>query len=117
MQEPPAASDPSESATSKIFPQIHPAVEAGHLRGVAIEGKGGLPRAECTRADVPFAGLAPSRMVDGRIDVGKKTILIRRRARPGGARRALRQFDADDGLDALEAVIPGNDQPQRPSVP
>src|SRR5260370_7414410 len=81
-----AASAPSESATSKIFPQIHAAVEAGHLLGVAIEGKGGPPRAECTRADVPFAGLAPSRMGAGRIDVGKKTIPFQRRARPAVTR-------------------------------
>src|SRR5713101_162460 len=65
---------------------------------------------------MPFARLTPSGMVDARIDVGKKTILVRSRSGPGGPRRALGEFDADDGFDALEAVLPRNDQPQRSAV-
>src|SRR3984885_8872583 len=110
------ASAPSVSATSEVFPQIHPTVETGYLRRVAIERERRLPPPECARADETLACLAPARMIDRRVDVGQETILVGGGARPGGARCLFREFDADDGLDALEAVLPGDDQPQRRAV-
>src|SRR5450432_3183590 len=98
------ASKTSESAASKIFPQIQPAVKTRYLGGVAVEGQGGLPRTERIRTNVTFGCLAPPWMIDGRIDIGEEAILVGGGTRPSRARCVFAELNADDGLDALEAV-------------
>jgi hypothetical protein len=73
---------------------------------------GRLPVPEGRRADTPLALLAPARVIDVRVHVSVEAILSRRRFFPACARPSFGEADLDDGLDALEAVLPGYDQPQ-----
>src|SRR5690606_33326659 len=88
-------------------------VEPGHLRGVSAEGPGG---AAVGAEAVAFAGepalglLAPARVVDVGVHVGEEAVLARLQRVPGGARGVAGELDGDDGLDALEAVLPRHDQ-------
>ena len=75
-----------------------------------------MPGAEGIRADVPFGRLTPARVIHFGIHVGKETIFVRRRTGPRRARRPFGEFYRDDGFDALEAVLPGDDEPQRRAV-
>ncbi len=51
-----------------------------------------------------------------RVHVGKEAILAGGRDIPRGARCLLQEGDPHDRLDALEAVLPRHDQPQRRAV-
>ena len=96
-----------------IFLEIHPVVQAGHLVAVAVEHQGG-PLAEF--AQPPLARLAPARMVHLADSRWSRT---RTRADwPGsrGGRHAAHQADLDDRLDALEAVLPGQDHAHRRAI-
>src|SRR5437899_1125655 len=63
-----------------------------------------------------LASLAPAGMIDLRVDVGVEAVLVGRCHVPGGARLATGEADLHDRLDALEAVFPGHDEPQRRTV-
>src|SRR5690606_33569050 len=100
-------------AWSVVGSQVHAVIEAGHLVRIAVEHQrrtAGGPE-ETTLADADFARLAPARMVDLRIDVGVEAIFLRLHASPRILRLLFHQRDADDRLDALEAVFPRHDQP------
>lgn len=108
-----AASDPG---ASEVPPQVHARVQRGDLVRVAVERQRGLPRREQARADAPLGLLAPAGMVDGRVHVRVETVLGGRGPVPGRRRHPLGELDPHDGLAALEAVLPGHDQPQRRAV-
>src|SRR5882724_3275548 len=95
------------SRSLEALRQVHAGVEAGNLAGVAVEGQG-LAAAEL--ADAALLGLAPARVVDGRVDVRVKAVLAGRVPVPGGRRLLLDEGDLDDGFDALESVLPGHHQ-------
>src|SRR3954465_10890064 len=109
---------PATSLPSVVRLQVHAGIEAGNLVGVAVEGQGGVAAGgeEATFADPPFARLAPARMVDCGIDVGIKSVLSGIACLPGVERLLVGQRDADDRLDALEALFPRNNEPDRRTV-
>src|ERR1044072_8856066 len=59
---------------SVVFLQIHAFVQARDLLAVAIEHQGLAPE---EFADAPLAGLTPTRVVDFRVDVRVKAVLLR----------------------------------------
>src|SRR5882757_6354531 len=64
------------AAMSVVGLEIEARVEARHLLAVTIERKRGPPLGkEPALADAPLARLAPARMVDRRVDVGKEPVL------------------------------------------
>src|SRR5690554_4140716 len=80
-------------ASSVELPQIHALIKRSHLLTVAIEHQSWLAFAaeQAARADKTLAGLAPAWMIDGRVDVGIKPVLMGRQQIPGGGRLLLRQ--------------------------
>src|SRR5690606_33662370 len=90
---------------SEVPSEVHSRVQGGHLVCVAVEHQG-RPLAEF--ADAPLPCLAPAWVVDVRIDVGIKTILVRGCPFPGRARLVLDEPQAHDGFCTLEAVLPGH---------
>src|SRR6516225_5954905 len=64
----------------------------------------------------PLFLLAPARVGDIWLDVGLEAVLMRCQGVPEGRRFCLRQLDLDDGLRALEAVLPRGHQPQGRAV-
>src|SRR5262245_5596551 len=62
-------------STSIIPSQVHSRVQRLHLIGVAVEHERLAPE---ELADPPLRCLAPTRMIDGRIDVRIKAVLVRR---------------------------------------
>ena len=63
--------------------------------------------------DSAFTRLAPSRMIHLRIHIGIKAIFVGRSLLPSSLGLLLDKADSDDGLDALESVLPGNHQAYR----
>src|SRR5262247_4052955 len=97
--------------------KVEPRIETGDLLAITIEQQGRPPLHEQSAfADPALRGLAPARVVDVGIDVGVKTVLAGVLQVPGAAGLSLRQADADDGFDPLEAVLPGHHQPDRGAV-
>src|ERR1700751_5327633 len=91
---------------SEVFPQIHPSVQAGNLIAIAIEHQSGTLE---ELAQATLLGLTPAGMVHVGIHVGVETVLLRRREPPGIFRLAASEADADNGLRALKAIFPGQD--------
>src|SRR6476659_930429 len=104
---------PRYQPRSEVLPQVHPGVHARDLVGVAVEHEG-LDTTELT--DPALARLCPSRVIHFGIHVGIEAVLVGIRDLPRVARLVLDERDARDGLDALEAVLPRRDQPQRRAV-
>src|SRR6185295_6755743 len=97
--------------------EVEPGIEACHLLAVAVEHQRWPPLHEQSAlADTALGGLAPARMVDVGIDVGIKPILARVLQVPGAGRLLLGEADSDDRLDALKAVLPRHDQPDRRAI-
>ena len=95
------------------FLQIHSVVHAGDLIAVAVEDHRG-PREDFAKA--ALLGLAPTGMVDIGIDVGVEAVFLRRVAIPGSRRFFFLEADSYQGLDALIAVLPGNNHANRRAV-
>src|SRR5438309_6114858 len=93
--------------------QVHAGVEAGHLLGVAVERQ---RRAASDLADPSLRRLAPARMVDRRVHVRVEAVLAGRPEVPRGRRLGLDEADAHDRLDALEPVLPRDDEAERRAV-
>src|SRR5438552_17117081 len=83
--------------------EIHARVERRDLVGVAVEHEG-LATAEL--ADPPLGRLAPARMADLGVDVRVEPVFRRCRHVPGGLRLVGHEADPDEGLGALEAILP-----------
>src|SRR5215472_13970653 len=98
------------SMRSVIDLEVHAVVEARDLLAVAVEHQG-LALAEF--AEPALAGLAPAGMIYRRVDVGVEAVFARIGDIPGAARHPALQFDFDDAFDALEAVLPRDDDPHR----
>src|SRR5712691_11223576 len=98
---------------SMVLLQIHSVVEAGDLIAVAVEHESG---AREDFAEAALLGLAPARMIDIRIDVGVETIFRGRVAIPGRRRLLFLEADLCQGLDALIAVLPGNNHANRRAI-
>src|SRR6516225_6126725 len=106
----------SAPCISVVSLQVHAGIERGDLLAIAVEDQGGPALPKQPVADAPFGGLAPTRMVDRRIDVGVEAILARVLACPRGLRLLLDELDANDRFDSLEAVFPRDDQADRRAV-
>src|SRR5579871_5086640 len=87
-----------------ILAKIHARVQSGHLIAVAVEFYGG---SHGELGDAPLLGLAPARVIDFRVHVGIKSVLVRSGQVPGGRRLFLNQADFHDRLDALIAYFQG----------
>src|SRR5688572_21889768 len=85
----------------------------GHLLGIAVEWQR-LPARKL--ANSSLAGLRPAGMVHSRVDVCIKAVLIGGRLHPEGRWLGSDQVDLHDGFDALESILPGNDQSNRSSI-
>src|SRR5215510_3170544 len=97
--------------------EVEPGVEACHLLAVTIEHQRWPPLHEQSAfANAAFGGLAPTRVVDGGIDVGIKAVLARILHVPGAGWLLLGEADSNDRLDALEAILPRHDQPDRRAI-
>src|SRR5450830_1884228 len=102
--------------TLKIALQIHAAIQPGDIV-VAIEHQRlALAREEAVLTDAPLGGLRPARVVDIRIDVGIKTVFLRRVDAPGSFRLFLKKADLDDRLGRLEAILPRQNNAHRRTV-
>src|SRR5687767_11834645 len=108
-----AARDSRHSWESEPAREVHAAIEPRHLVRVAIELERRLATEEVGRSDPALALLAPAGMIDFRVHVREKAVLVWRGQRPGRLRHPLDETDADDGLDALESVLPGHDEAER----
>src|SRR6516225_12363779 len=70
------AADVWAAAISVVGLQIHAVIEARNLLGVAVEEERGAALGEePALSDPPLSRLAPTRMVNGRVDVGVKAVL------------------------------------------
>ena len=96
----------ASNSASVIFLQVHAGVEAGDLVLITVEHEGVALE---DFAEAAFFGLAPARMIDVGIHVGIEAVLVRVGEIPGCGRFFSDKFDFDDGLDALETVLPRND--------
>ena len=95
-----------------VLAQIHAGVEARDL-GIAVEHQRLLLE---QFAQAALVGLAPARMIHGRIHVGIESILARVGDVPGRGRLLIGERDLHDRLDALEAVLPRHHQPDRRAI-
>src|SRR5580700_2826822 len=103
----------SVAITLVIFLQIHAAIHASHLIAVSIEQQR-FALEYLTQA--ALRSLAPARMIHVGIHVGIETILVGSRAIPSGGRLTFGEANFYDGLDALVAVLPGNDDADRRAI-
>src|SRR5262245_31355981 len=94
----------------EIALQVHAHVQARYLIAVAVEHLGRPISKESGQSD--FLGLAPARMIDGGVDVRVEPVLLWRRMLPRTDRLLRYEPDLHNRLDALEAVLPGNDEPK-----
>src|SRR6185312_9221554 len=101
---------------SVVPPEVHAFVKVRHQLGVAVEHQRGPALGEKSSPDVALGCLAPARVVHLRIHVGVEAIFLRSGEIPGRARLALGEVDFGDGLDRLETILPGDDQPLRRPV-
>src|SRR5215218_3895905 len=98
---------------SVVLPQIHPCVHRRDLVAIPVEFER-RPLQEL--ADPALLRLAPARVIDLRVHIRVEAVLPGLRLLPGRTRLALDETNADDGLDALESVLPGDDQANRCTV-
>src|SRR6266542_222379 len=99
--------------TLVIFLEVHSLVQTCHLLTVAVEHE----RLSAKKfADAPFAGLAPARMIDFRIDIRVKAVFLGLHHVPRRGRLLLDEAQFDNRLDALKAVLPRHDQAHRGAV-
>src|SRR6266404_4685482 len=101
------------STSLKILSQIHSGVRRRNLVGITIERQR-LSFEEL--AETPLAGLAPSRMIHGGVDVCIEAVFIWRLLHPGRYRLFVDEANLRDRLDAFETVLPGSDQSYRRTV-
>src|SRR5688572_15054479 len=100
--------------SSVILAQVHARIKRGYLIGVSVEGQRGNPAEAAT--DTALRRLRPARMIDGRVHVGVEAVLLRRSVIPRGVRLPVGEADAHDGLGALEAILPRDDEMQRRAI-
>src|SRR5882724_6335703 len=100
-------------STLMVLLQIHSVVHAGDLIAIAVEHESG---AREDFAEAALLGLAPTGMVDIGIDVGVETIFRGRVAIPGRRRLLFLEADFYQRLDALIAVLPGNNHANRGAI-
>src|SRR5690606_6239968 len=93
-------------------------IEARDLLCVAVEeqSRTALGEQPAALADAALGCLTPARMIDSGIDVRVEAVLARVLTAPRRDRQLLRKRNADDRLDALEAVLPGHDEANRRTV-
>ena len=96
--------------------KVKPVIKVSHMLAVTVEHQRWLFRCKQSRADAPFSSLAPARMIDFRVDVCIEAILVRCHQFPTRFRLFFDKAHLDDALDALEAVFPWDDQPDRLAV-
>src|SRR5882672_7657426 len=65
-----------------VLREIEAGVQARDLIGVAVEHQRRCSSREQTAAELPFAGLAPARVIDLRIHVRVEPVFLRRRHVP-----------------------------------
>src|SRR5262245_48502218 len=100
----------------KILPQIHSGVEMRYLFLVTVEHERGLFTGKESGADHAFALLAPAWMIDTRIHVGVKTVLVRRELVPERIWLLGHKVDLRQRLRALKSVLPWHDKPKRCAI-
>src|SRR5690606_14285012 len=83
---------------SVVLPEVHAAIEARDLLGIAVERQ---RRALEELADAALARLAPARVIDVRVHVRIEAVLVRRGLLPRVHRLALDEADLHDRLGAL----------------
>src|SRR5580692_8008461 len=103
----------SVAITLVVFLQIHAAIHAGHLIAVSVEHQ---RFALEYLAQAALRSLAPTRMIDVGIHVRVETVLVGSGAIPSGGWLTFSEADFHDGLDALVAVLPGNDDADRRAI-
>src|SRR5215510_70705 len=89
--------------SSVQLPQVHPGVERRDLVLVAVEHQRLAPP---ELADPSLGRLAPARVIHGWIDVGIEPVLLGRGRVPRRLGLLIDEPDPDDGLCALEPVLP-----------
>src|SRR5215470_16971854 len=98
-------------AISEVDLEVEARIEAGNLLAVTVEQQRRPSLGEQPAlADPPLGRLAPAGVIDFRIDVRIETVLPSVLQIPRSRRLLIRETDAHDGLDALEAVLPRYDQ-------
>src|SRR5262245_59117501 len=95
------------------LPQVHPGVERSDLVLVAVEHQRLAPS---ELADPSLGRLAPSRVMYGRIDVRVEAVLLWRGRVPRRLGLLVDEPDPDDGLGALEPVLPRHHDADRRTV-
>src|SRR5262249_51250689 len=93
---------------SVVLFQIHSAIHAGDLVGVAVEEQRLLAWRKYARSDHALRCLAPSWMIDRWIHIGVKAIFIRCHRVPCGLGHVIDETQLHDRLATLEAILPGN---------
>src|SRR6266849_1291687 len=95
------------------LPQVHPRVHRSDLITIAIEHQ----RLAATHLwNAALGGLTPAGMVDLRVHVRIEAILAGRGLVPGGLGLLRREADLDQGLGALETVLPRHHHAERRAV-
>src|SRR5262249_21430374 len=92
---------------------VHSGVERRALVLVAVEHRRLAPP---ELADAPLRRLAPARVIHGRIDVGVEPVLLGRGRIPRRLGLLVDEPDPDDGLRALEPVLPRHHDANRRTV-
>src|SRR6266850_108563 len=100
------------AADSKESPQIHARVERSDFR-IPVEQEG-LALKEFAQSPLPR--LAPARMINRRIHIRIKPILLRSQLIPRCFGLPFGELNADDGLDALKTILPRDGQTQGRAV-
>src|SRR6266508_4687042 len=99
------------SQDSVVLSQIHPRVQARNLIAVAVEQLR-FPHEEL--ADAPLGALiAKCRARATRVHIRVERVILRYRDLPARRGLFLDEPDLHDRFDALEAVLPRHDEPDR----
>src|SRR5215470_8139758 len=101
------------SRSSEILSQIHSGIHCCNLIGISVERQR-LSSKKLT--ETPFRSLAPSGVIYTWVDVREEPIFIRRVLHPRCFRLFVDETNLSDRLDAFEAILPWNDQPQRCTI-
>src|ERR1700688_4752337 len=96
-----------------VFLEVHSIVQVRDLIAVAVEHQRGALE---NFAESAFFRLTPTRMIDIRIYVGVKTILLRSHAIPGGRRLFTDKTDLHNGSYAFVAILPRHNDAHRGAV-
>src|SRR5210317_504278 len=100
----------------EVTPEVQAFVEIRDLFAVPVEHQSGLFAGEYAGTDPPFPCLAPAWVVDLGVHVGVETVLVRLRHVPAGFRASFAKANLYNALDALEAVFPRHNQPDRCAI-